>query len=182
MLNLKKTILICFLLVFASVNLAWGLTKSRFSARYKSCLSNIRILQGTVEMYNMDHSTQMDDIDEESMQILVKENYLKSIPQGTESSCKYTVSNKLSENGVIYCEYHGGADIEKFPPNPEVKEKIESQKRWSRIMELQESFGIVIFLVFCIFVIIGIIRVIVKVVSILLNPKKNNQQREKEDL
>lgn len=168
MLNLKKTILICFLLVFTSVNFAWGLKKVRVEARYKSCMSNTRVLQGAVEMYNMDHSTQMDDIDEESVKILVKEKYLKEIPQGPEISCKYTVSNKLSENGIIYCKYHGGVDTEKFPPDQEVKERIEEQKKWSRKMQIQESLGFIIFICFWIFVIIGIVKIIIGLFKIII--------------
>ena len=178
MLNLKKTLLIYFLLVFTSVNFAWGLKKVRVEARYKACMSNTRVLQGAVEMYNMDHSTQMDDIDEESVKILVKEKYLKAVPEGTEPNCRYTVSNKLSENGIIYCKYHGGVDTEKFPPDPEIKERIEEQKKWSRKMQIQESLGFIIFICFWIFVIIGLFRIIIGILFLFIKPKKKGQQRE----
>ena len=164
--------------MFASVNLAWGLKIHRFEPRYKSCLSNIRVLQGAVEMYNMDHSTKMDDIDEDSVKLLVKEKYLKTVPEGTEPNCRYTVSNKLSENGVIYCKYHGGVDKERFPPDPELIKSIENKKKWLQEMKQKESAGFFIFIVFWIFVIIIIIKFIIQVILVLLIPKKNNQQKE----
>lgn len=76
------------------------------NTRYKACYSNQRVLQGAVDMYNMDSSEMMSNLD---VDILVKSNYLINIPNGPESQCKY-VGNKLDSDGIVYCTYHG--DVE----------------------------------------------------------------------
>ena len=47
----------------------------RRSYRDKACYSNIRVITGAVEMYNMDHETFMENLDED---LLVKDGYLKT--------------------------------------------------------------------------------------------------------
>ncbi len=87
--------------------------RSRPSARQKACFSNIRVIQGAVEMYNMDSSTMMKELD---LNLLINGNgssdikYLKYHPTKPEVSCSYISIGDLSDDGVIACEYHG--DIE----------------------------------------------------------------------
>ena len=78
--------------------------KARSSAREKACFSNIRVLSGAVEMYNMDHNTMMTTLD---IKELVKDCYLKQAPVGPEPDCEYYSIGDLSDNGVIACKRHG---------------------------------------------------------------------------
>ena len=77
---------------------------ARGSARQKACFSNIRVLQGAVEMYNMDNSVMMTDLD---IPTLVKEKYLKSAPKGPEPECEYYSTGDLTKDGVVGCKMHG---------------------------------------------------------------------------
>ena len=78
--------------------------QARSNAKEKACFSNQRVLQGAVEMYNMDNSVMMTTLD---INTLVKEKYLKSAPSGTEPGCKYYSVGDLSKDGHISCEKHG---------------------------------------------------------------------------
>lgn len=80
--------------------------KARESARQKSCYANIRVILGAVEMYNMDSSQMMDNLD---INGLVTQGYLKSEPAKPESDCGYNGSN-LTGNGVITCTRHGSVE------------------------------------------------------------------------
>ena len=81
---------------------------SRVSNRQKACFSNIRVIQGAVEMYNMDVSTMMDTLD---MNQLISDKYLKPITP-PETSCSYH-GEKLIDNGEVYCDYHGSLSCPK---------------------------------------------------------------------
>ncbi len=76
--------------------------------REKTCFFNQRIIQGAVEMYNMDvkKDEEMNNLD---IDILFKGNYLKEIPKKPEESCQY-VGSDLNKSGVVFCLYHG--DVE----------------------------------------------------------------------
>ena len=76
--------------------------------RDKICFSNIRVLQGAVEMYNMDvkKDEEMSNLD---IDILINGKYLKEIPKKPEESCQY-VGSDLNKSGSVFCTYHG--DIE----------------------------------------------------------------------
>ena len=78
--------------------------KARGSARQKACFSNIRVLTGAMEMYNMDHNTMMHTLD---IDALVKGGYLKSAPTSPEPDCEYYSEGDLTEDGVICCKRHG---------------------------------------------------------------------------
>ncbi|MBR4328859.1 MAG: hypothetical protein IKP71_03330, partial [Candidatus Riflebacteria bacterium] len=77
---------------------------ARSNARLKACFSNQRVMQGAVEMYNMDHSTMMTTLD---IDTLVNEKYLKTAPSGPEPDCKYTTVGDLTDDGYISCVKHG---------------------------------------------------------------------------
>ncbi len=77
---------------------------SRYHAKKASCFSNQRILQGAIEMYNMDHSTMMTTID---METLVKEHYLIKELVGPEPQCEYESIGDLTQDGYINCKFHG---------------------------------------------------------------------------
>ena len=78
------------------------------SARDKACYSNIRVIQGAVEMYNMDHRTMMTTLDQS---LLIEEKYIKSpypltCPE-TSKGGKYSGEHLLDDVEII-CSYHGG--------------------------------------------------------------------------
>ena len=58
------------------------------NARLKACFSNILILQGALEMYNMDHIVMMKELD---IPTLIKEKYLKIEISKPEPDCFYTM-------------------------------------------------------------------------------------------
>lgn len=82
----------------------------------KKCYSNIRVLQGAVEMYNMDHMTMIStSLD---LKPLEDGKYIKNVehyvsPQIPEISCKYDIDGDITDVGQVYCHYHGsvGPDI-----------------------------------------------------------------------
>lgn len=103
MVNIKK-IIICLLCMIFICNNLWA---RRPSARPKACHSNVRVIQGAVEMYNMDVATMMHQLD---LKILIEEKYLKSEPSKPETSCEYKNVGDLAANGFVICKYHG--DVE----------------------------------------------------------------------
>ena len=64
----------------------------------------MRVLQGAVEMYNLDNSVMMTTLDVDT---LLKGRYLKTAPKGTEPDCKYISVGDMSGDGYISCERHG---------------------------------------------------------------------------
>ncbi len=79
---------------------------ARDSAREKACYSNQRVLQGAVEMYNMDHATMMSNLD---IPTLTKEGYIKGEMRGPEPDCEYFSKGDLSKDGCVFCKKHGTA-------------------------------------------------------------------------
>ena len=76
-----------------------------------NCFSEIRILSGAVELYNMDYETKIHKLDEETINILVDNKYLKKLPKPLIEKCKYLSQGDLaSSTGTIYCEAHGSED------------------------------------------------------------------------
>ena len=77
-------------------------------SKVKSCYSNIRVLQGAVEMYNMDIETMMSTLDQN---ILIEGKYIKAnrelVCPETSKHGTYSGEN-LTDNGEIICSYHGG--------------------------------------------------------------------------
>ena len=80
----------------------------------KDCFSNIRVITGLVEMYNMDNKEPMDEINDENIKILKEKKYLKYNIKLPDNKCRYYAKGKLSENGVICCDYHGSIDSPGF--------------------------------------------------------------------
>ena len=78
--------------------------------RQKACFSNQRVLQGAVEMYNMDHDVMLHEVNEGVIELLKKGKYIKDnhffCPTKNEPG-HYLSQGDLCEDGVIYCDYHG---------------------------------------------------------------------------
>ncbi len=76
-----------------------------FDGGYKLCAFNIRMLQGAVEMYNMDNTSMMTKLD---LERLLEGKYIKSIPTSRYYNCKYiSKGDLLTEDGEICCKLHG---------------------------------------------------------------------------
>jgi hypothetical protein len=79
--------------------------------RRKACYSNMRVLLGAVEMYNMDSSVMLKKLSasdyDYSGGILVKEGYLKKSPKYPTKECEYFSAGDLTGNGLIVCKKHG---------------------------------------------------------------------------
>ena len=127
--------------------------KAPRSWKVKNCWSNCRIIQGAVEMYNMDNETMMQKL---NFPLLLEGNYLREIPKGSEKECYYTSHGDLTDVGYIYCVYHlvPGSDQEAhdFPDyenyrklsselKDEIKQaKIECYNNENIIEKFNESF------------------------------------------
>ena len=180
MINKKKILLICLLLIFVSFDISFAKKTPSPITKYKSCMSNIRVLMGAVEMYNMDNSVMMDDITEDDLKKLYEEKYLKQTMFYPE--CKYLASGKLSSDGEIYCKYHGGLDRERFPPSYDYLEKEKQENSFSnrikkaifRILDNSYGFGeSIILLIIIILAVIGI-RLIEKVIKFFTSNRPSN--------
>ena len=83
----------------------------RIASRQKICFSNIRVFQGAVEMYNLDHELKVKDIIpgrdyEEFEKILINEGYLKDVLYHVEDDCSYGFVDILG-SGSAFCKRHG---------------------------------------------------------------------------
>lgn len=79
-------------------------------ARTKACYSNMRVILGAVEMYNMDHTEMMKQLSDSDViegGTLVKEGYLKSPIRKPTPGCRYFSVGDLSIDGHIECSKHG---------------------------------------------------------------------------
>ena len=109
--NKKITVIICLLFFAFISNSAFA---NRGDARLKACQSNIRVIQGAIEMYNTDNNNHMKHLDKEGLEILSKSHYLKEKLEKPETSCEYRSIGNLSNKGegIVFCTYHG--DLEQI--------------------------------------------------------------------
>lgn len=96
-------IFIIFLILLAMVTPNFKKTNIRGRTQ-KGCASDIRVLTGAVENYNMDKATMMQNLDQN---LLLQGHYINSIFDKRNSSCIYKSFGNLTEDGIIYCETHG---------------------------------------------------------------------------
>jgi competence protein ComGC len=104
-----KRIIICLLFIILSCNIVFA---RRESARDKACFSNIRVILGALEMYNMDHETMLEEVNPDIIEKLVETGYLKVSPSKPDSRCEYHSIGSLTSEGIIFCKYHG--DVERL--------------------------------------------------------------------
>ena len=141
---------------------------NRSDARKKACFSNMRVLAGAIEMYNMDVCTMMRELNDDNQKLLIEGKYLKSkdpyVCPESYNGGKYVSIGDITEDGTIYCTYHGTIDgvkiksdmtykdykAEKERMEREEKEKELAEKRKQLIMEIGVIGGIVGFVLFII--------------------------------
>ena len=114
--NKKAFTLLELLIVIAIIGILAAMAqptcgrRPRPSSRKKACYSNIRVLLGAVEMYNMDNSVMMEELNNDNVEKLINSRYLKDKPTPPESEkCKY-FGYDLIGSGTIFCVYHGDLD------------------------------------------------------------------------
>ena len=79
-------------------------------SRDRVCYSNIRIIQGAIEMYNSDHETMISSLsDSETQNPTNLKGYLKPVSH-PETQCCYQGSGLGDGEGGIWCTYHGDVD------------------------------------------------------------------------
>lgn len=146
----KKVILIVIILIniFALENPSFAYKPARASARQKACFSNQRVIEGAIEMYDMDHDKFMETAlpggDFERLEnILLKEKYLKSHIEGTEEKCSYGFIRYNEKNYDVFCKNHGTIETKDMdhpviptynvndekPFSEELTRKIEARRR-----------------------------------------------------
>lgn len=100
--------------IFLVVAVFWpgrNFSGSRQRARLKGCMANMRVLQGSVEMYNMDNQTMLHSFGEQELELLISGKYLRMRPVCPgQPPGYYFSSGDLLKEGVITCSVHGSAD------------------------------------------------------------------------
>ncbi len=89
-------------------------------ASIKTCFSNIRVIDGAIEMYNLDNDQKMTSLD---FSVLLKEKYLKELPRKPRSECDYYSEGDLTQGGYIACKKHGSIESSIRKQEKELEEK-----------------------------------------------------------
>lgn len=79
------------------------LEKAREERREKLCMTNMRILTGAIEMYDMDHQTMINSIDSNTIAMLRSQGFLKGDITPPTPMCEYYSDGDLSKTGVVAC-------------------------------------------------------------------------------
>ncbi len=94
----------------------------------KKCFRNQNILIVAVEMYNLDCSQKIEYIDSKTYDVLIERLYLKE-DFFDLSDCKYFSEGNISDEGYIYCKYHGSQGHEDKATDYERKVISKKDKR-----------------------------------------------------
>ena len=130
---LELTILFAIILVLLAIDIPTNKYGSE-NTRRKACFTNQRNLLGAIEMYNMDHSDKIQVLNDETIEMLIKEKHLKGslsdfVCPETRYNGKYLSLGNILENGVTYCEYHGTLDGIEIKPGMTFKDYLEERER-----------------------------------------------------
>jgi competence protein ComGC len=83
--------------------------KARSKARAKACFANQRVLLGATEMYNMDNTEMIKEMNDKVIQTLLEGQYLRSVPVCPDGG-KYISEGDISADGRIKCTVHGSVE------------------------------------------------------------------------
>ena len=127
---LNRIILLLLLFFYSIFNIQFSIPvkPARTDFREKACFSNIRAIQGAVEMYNMDYAIMMKNLD---LSILQKGKYLKTLVK-PEKECEYLNQGDLDNGGYVYCKIHGS--LQKLNSEKTVTQQQEEPKTISAII------------------------------------------------
>ena len=115
---------------------------SRSFPRRKACLSNLRLISGAVELYNMDNANKIIELNDSAFEILIKGNYLKRKPEPPElTRCFYSSEGDITKSGYIYCKYHG--DLKG------IKECEFNKEHDIKAYELSQKYGTLVIIGIC---------------------------------
>lgn len=122
---MKKNILLIFLIylsIIFSFNLSFARTGRGSRYIYKACVSNLKTIQGAIELYIMEHENgYINNVD-----TLVKNNYLKANIKCYKGG-EYIFTQQINKNNlndffkIVKCPFHGFYD--------EQNNYFDSQKR-----------------------------------------------------
>jgi len=91
--------------------------KAREQSRVKSCMANMRVILGAIEMYNMDNPAFLPTGIEVPADLLVSQHYLNSVPfcPSTNAMCyEYILENNVP---TVRCKVHNTIDNPNLNPN-----------------------------------------------------------------
>ena len=126
---------IVFAIILALLAMAVPPTKyGSVDARQKACFSKQRMLLGSIEMYNMDHSDKIHELNDKVIELLIKEHYLKGslsdyVCPETRYKGKYLSLGNLLKSGVTYCDYHGTLDGIEIKPGMTFTDYLEKREQ-----------------------------------------------------
>ena len=107
------------------------------SPSQRACFRNQRNLLGAIEMYNLDHKNALRELNNEVIEMLIKEEYLKGdlsnfVCPGNSYKRNYLSLGNILKSGVIYCEYHGTLDGMEIKPGMTFMDFLEERERRTR--------------------------------------------------
>lgn len=109
--RLVTTVIACLLCGFF-VNGCCDVASKRDEARARACLANMRVMAGSIEIYNVDHSEMLKKPDFSMFLeggVMIKENLLKQPIRLPDDQCSYSFIGDFSDpdTAVISCSAHG---------------------------------------------------------------------------
>ena len=124
-------------------------SRGGYEGGFKNCFRNQRVILGAIEMYNMDNTESICELNENVLEILYKKKYLYNKIEGSvKGKCKYLNHGDLTQDGFLYCEFHGYYNYEKtgdgIPPSKEVGKYMKSYERIHFIKHYTPAFLIII--------------------------------------
>ncbi len=136
--NHVKGIIIALLLI---IGIPWSIPtyiKDGGSPSYSKlyCDSNQREIIGAIEMYNMDNNGWIKHCDDKVIEELKNKNYCHKFYR-LYSKCKYHNKGDLTNDGFLYCEYHGTLNQEGKNSIPPCKEYFEELRRAETLYNLR---------------------------------------------